>query len=274
MNRTAACLLILELAVLCSACSTRKTVGVLAAKWNDQSVGFWDNFSWNVGQHLDCWYAEGKLYCIPGTTHAFYVYDFDKFLDKDRKPLSRQAILTGLSVPIVHFLERHRQFVEEHPNVGEAQTYIASFSSSPSDYSLWDCYKTGLGSPALSCNLTARLDRTQQESLQPAIEASKYERDVLLSLSPESLVRACGAPRETAQSSVSRTLAYRSARNGVLVRFSFDSPDARLSTIESSEQKGADGHYPAEHIFWWVDSSATSLDEIPQIRESMPCLAR
>lgn len=274
MNRTAASLLMVALAILCSGCSTRKTVRVLAAKWSDDSFGFWDNFSWSVGQHLECWYAEENVYCIPAPTRKFDGYAFDKWVDKEKKPLSRQAVLTDLSVSIVHFLERHRGFIERHPNIGEAETYITTFSSSPSDYSLWDCYKTGAGNPALSCKLTEEPDRAQRKLMQAAIDAAKYERDVLLNLSSDSLIRLCGTPQQAIQDSISKTLVYGSSRTGVSVKLRFDPPDTRLDTVESSEAKGADGRYPTEHIWWWVDSPETSLDQIPQIKKDLPCLAR
>jgi len=274
MNRTATCLLMVGFAILCSGCSTRKTVRVLVAKWNDVSFGVWDNFSWRVGQHLECWYADENIYCIPATTQAFGGDTFDKFVDKEKRPISRQAVLTALSVSIVHFLERHRQFVERHPNIGEAETYTTKFSSSPSDYSLWDCYKTGVGNPALSCKLTAEPDGAQRKVMQPAIDAAKYEREVLLNLSPESLIRVCGTPQEAIQDSISKTLVYGSSRTGVSVKLRFDTSDTRLETVESFEPKGADNSYPPEHIWWWLDSAATSLAEVPKIKNDLPCLAR
>jgi hypothetical protein len=274
MNRTATYLLILGFAILWSGCSTRKPVRVLAAKWNDDAYSFWDDFSWRVGQHLECWYAEENIYCIPATTRKFRGYALDTFVDKEKKPMSRQAVLTELSISIVHFLERNRQFIERHPNIGEVETYTTNFSSSPSDYSLWDCYKTGVGDPALSCTLTAEPDQGQRKLMQPAIDAAKYERDVLLKLSPETLIRACGTPRDVIQDSISRTLVYGSSRTGVTVQLRFDTPDTRLDTVESSESKGADNSYPPEHVFWWADDAENSLAEIPQIKDDLPCLAR
>ena len=110
--------------------------------------------------------------------------------------------------------------------------------------------------------------------MQPAIDAAKYERDVLLNLSPESLIKFCGTPRDVIQDSISRTLVYGSRRTGVSLNLRFDTSDTGLDTVESSEPKGADGSYPPEHVWWWVDSAETSLAEIPKIKNDLPCLAR
>jgi hypothetical protein len=247
----------------------------LAAKWSDTSYGFWDTFSWGVGQHLECWYAGAEnVYCIPATTHEFNGLAFDKWLDNEKKPLSRQAVLSSLSVSIVHFLERNRNFVERHPNIGEAETYITSFSSSPSDYSLWDCYKTGAGNPALSCDLTRELSRTQRKAMQPAIDAVNYERDTLLNQSPTCMLNRCGTPQDRIHDSISQTLVYASSRNGISVKLRFDNSNMRLDMVESSEPKQADGYYPPEHILWWADAPEASLNQITQIKKDLPCLAR
>ncbi len=266
---TKALLICVALALLCCGCSRTKTVNVLSLKWN-------------IGQHMDCFYAGQNIYCLPSSLKTFSGVPLEG-IGRDKKPISRTAGLLYYSVAIVHMMERNRSELEKDPH-GESGTYSTKFSGSPSDYSLWDCYKTGAGDPAIACQFIEKPDGsknsltgdlTVREWVAKQAEAARFETDVLLSLLPEGLKQACGAPQETTNDSISSTLSYPSTRPGVLVKLRFDTYDStKLDSIETSEPKGPDGNYPAEHVWWWRNSDLMSLYEIPGVMKEMPCLLK
>jgi len=81
---------------------------------------------------------------------------------------------------IIHFLERNREEVEQQWSAGSG-TYETSFSTRPPDYSLWDCYRTGSGQPAIACQLTKKPDRAEREWITKKEEAAKID-DMLVQL--------------------------------------------------------------------------------------------
>jgi hypothetical protein len=145
------------------ACSKVKTVTVLAEQWD-------------TGQHRTCMYGHEKLYCFK----------------PDEIP-SLQPPFTPYTV------ESHRAELVKDPR-SDGGTYETQFvRRAPVDFGVWDCYKTGTGSPAVSCELkhqptaeeTAgfmKAEKEQQEHHHLEESAHKY----MSQLSPSDLVHACG----------------------------------------------------------------------------------
>jgi len=145
------------------ACSKVKTVAVLTEKWD-------------TGQHRTCMYGHEKLYCFK----------------PDEIP-SLQPPFTPYTV------ESHRTELVKDPRT-DGGTYETQFARHvPVDFSVWDCYKTGSGSPAVSCEQkhqptaeeTAafmKAEKEQQEHHHLEESAHKY----MSRLSPSNLVQACG----------------------------------------------------------------------------------
>jgi hypothetical protein len=213
-----------------------------------------ENFG--VGQHQDCLYARRTLYCLP---HS--VENFDSFFGlgntvTDRKPLSKTDALPKIAVDVVHYMERKRSKLEEDPSSG---TYEVKFSSGPSNYAVWDCYKTGGGSPEMDCRLTSEADR----NVAKREEMAKMD-DVLLDLLPETLAKKCGSPQKTSRpDNISISLVYPSVRPDVSVEFRFFTYDAvSLDTIQVSDS----------NRFWFID--ADSIDLAPDVMKALPCLQK
>lgn len=243
--------------IFCVGCSHTKTVNVLSQ-------------SWGIGQHQDCLYVRQSLYCLPNSLKQFDIYFLDGNVDKDKKPVPRTDVLFHLSVDIVHYMERNRPQLEQDPTSG---TYEVAFSASPSDYAVWDCYKTGSGRPAIDCRLTNEADRAERERIAKREKMARMD-DILRDLVPETLTKNCASPQQTSNDNISLSLTYPSTRPSVSLKLKFDTykDTIHLSVIESSEPKGPDGRYASGHIFWWRDGD--SIDESQRVMEALPCLGK
>jgi hypothetical protein len=166
------------LAIGLMGCSKVQSTTILAEKWE-------------TGQHLACVFAHQNLYC-------FQVGAFSAPMPKG---VSVLAAMAGKTTP--YFLESERAEVLASPGA-DGGVYDAKFiSHTPMDFSLWNCYKTGVGSPAISCDLTAKPTNKETElfvqteakqaelhRLAPAIVAH------LRGLTPEGVIAACGPVKE------------------------------------------------------------------------------
>jgi hypothetical protein len=139
---------------------------------------------WETGQHRSCLYGHRNLYCFPAN-----------FLDKlDQE----QRIKTT-----PYFLETQRDKLTKE-NGSDGGSYEIKFvSHAPMDFSEWDCYKTGNGSPAIVCELVhkpsreeltefVRTEREQEDRRHLEEAASNF----LMQLSPSGLITACGRAKQ------------------------------------------------------------------------------
>ena len=245
-------------ALLCAGCSNKQPVKILSQ-------------TWAVGKHQDCIFAKQGLYCLPTSMKMFRQYNLEGFIDKDKKKLSRTDGIFILSVDIVHYLERNRAEAEKDPSA-EVGTFEASFSAHPSDYSIWDCYKTGNGSPAIACQLTKEAD-SKTRDFNAKKEAAAKTDDALLGLTAASLINACSIPQATSTEQLYQVLKYPSARPGIPITLKFDNTfkgSSLLQDAETEEARSADGRYPKEHIFW--ARTYDSIYEAQKIGEQLPCI--
>jgi hypothetical protein len=89
-----------------------------------------------------CVYDKQAIFCIPPTETKVADWDLSKMYDiTTKRPTPRNVALLAISPAIVEIGRRAKAL----------STYDASFSSAPTDYSLWDCTKTGKESPAITC---------------------------------------------------------------------------------------------------------------------------
>lgn len=203
----------------------------------------------------------------------FRQYNLESFIDKDKKKLPRTDGMSFLAVDIVHYLERNRTEAEKDPSA-EVGTFEASFSTRPSEYSIWDCYKTGNGSPAIACQLTKEAD-SKARDFNAKKEAAAKTDDALLGLTAASLINACSNPQATSMDQLYQILKYPSARPGIPITLKFEDPSKGsnlLQDVETEEARGADGRYPKEHIFWARDYD--SIYEAQKIGEQLPCIKK
>lgn len=245
-------LLVATLAICCVGCGKTETVRVMSS-------------AWNLGQHFDCLYDKQNIYCFPPSTKSIDRYSLEGWTDKSGKPMARTAILFGFGPDIIHYLERNREAIEKDKSA-ETGTYETHFSASPPDYSLWDCYRTGSGQPAIACQLTEKPDRADRDWETKKEEAAKLD-DVLIHLVPESVIKRCGQPQKQTPDP-SPTLFYPSTRPGISVKLWF--ADKELYSVETTDEKKPDGNYPPEFFIWIRNGN--SLDAAPKVVNELSCL--
>jgi hypothetical protein len=248
-------LLVAALAMLCIGCGKTETVRVMSS-------------SWNLGQHFDCLYDEQNIYCLPPSAKRFGHTSLEGRTDKDGKPVARTTMLFGAGPNIVHYLERNRENIEKDKS-SETGTYETHFTASPPNYSVWDCYRTGGGRPAIECQLTKKPDRADREWIAKKEEAARLD-DVFIGLLPESVIKRCGSPQKQT-SDPSTTLFYPSDRLGIFVKLWFS--DKELYSIETTDtERLPDGTWPPGFFIWL--RTGDSLDAVPAIVKELPCLAQ
>jgi hypothetical protein len=260
MKRNVFLMALIGITLLCAGCSKTKPVKILSGPWA-------------VGKHQDCVYQGEGIYCLPTTMTKFRQYNFEGFIDKDKKKLARTDGIFILGVDIVHYLQRNRAEAEKDPSA-ESGTFETSFSNPPSDYSLWDCYKTGNGSPAISCHLTKEAD-SKTHDFNAKKEAAARTDDVLLDLTAASLTKSCSTPQSASLDDLYQMFKYPSARAEVPITLKFENPSHgsnHLEYVETEEARGANGQYPKEHISWMRFND--SLYEAQKIGDQLACLKK
>jgi len=226
--------------------------------------------SWNVGEHLDCSYHLNNIYCFPPSMKRLDRFAFDGVKDTSGKPVSRTQMLLSYGPELAHYMERNREEVEKAWSAGTG-TYETQFSTRPVPYSIWDCYRTGSGQPAIVCRLTQKPDGELQKWITEKEEQAKLD-DMLVTLHKEDVIRRCGQPQTAANASAD-TLLYASSRPGISMKLWFPGlSDGVLESIETTDQKRPDGTYPPEFIIWMRNGDA--LDQIPAVLRELPCLKR
>jgi hypothetical protein len=135
---------------------------------------------WETGQHRSCLFGHKNLYCFPAD-----------FLEKLPEGKRKQV------TPYFMEIKRDELLQDKRSDGGSYETKYVSHT--PVDFSAWDCYKTGIGSPAIVCDLThkptaeesaafVKSEREQEERSRLEQVASNY----LMQLKPMDLLAACG----------------------------------------------------------------------------------
>jgi len=163
-------------------CSKTQTTTLLAEQWE-------------TGQHRSCLFGHKNLYCFPAD-----------FLEKLPEEQRKQAT--------PYFMEMKRETLLEDKRSDGGSYETRFISHTPMDFSTWDCYKTGTGSPAIVCDLkhkptkeeSAAFVKSEKEQEDAVVAEKTRKADLhrlgpsatayLHSLTPEDVVAACGSVRE------------------------------------------------------------------------------
>ncbi len=228
----------LSLIAVCLGCGKTKTVDILSES------------KMNVGQQVSCFYVNDNLYC---GSPAVKPEDVERFKVMDRVVFA------------IRSLERHRGDTEK---AGEAGTYSTKFTTTPRDYSLWNCNKTGGSEPAVTCALLKNPDPKQ---VAYQLEQARFQ-DSLRALTEKTLMNACGNPRTTKSDMISRTLVYPTTHSGVLAEVRFDTTshdtEPKVDGITTVDEKT--GQFYVQGILWGTYTEG--MDRITSIKEYLPCL--
>lgn len=253
--------MVLLTAFLLLGCSHTKTVNLLAMKWQ-------------VGQHQDCVYGSGNLFCIPANSAHIGGWPIKGIQDKDGKPIPRSEAIFEHSVVLTRRFESalSKSYRDKDDETG---TYDIKFSADPADYSIWDCVKTGQSSPAISCSLTRKASGQKDTQLIAEKEEELRLDSMLKSLSIEQLETKCGKPSETNSDMSSRSLIYASS-SGLPIAFSFETyhkgEPMALEGARSQEKKDPD---QARKISWRASAdSIMGMMEAASLVKEMPCLKK
>lgn len=250
---------LLAAAILLTGCSQTKTVSVLSLKWE-------------VGQHQDCVYKAANLYCIPANSTSVVGLSQHGWKDKSGKPIEmkRSELLFIQSVALTHRVDANRAEALSEKDA-ETGTYDTKFSTGPVDYSVWDCLKTGVASPGISCTLTRKPSGDKDMQFIADKEQEEQLNDSLKVLTMDGLQAKCGPPANTTSDIISRSLIYTPA-SGVPIAFRFETfgnhNPIMLDSARSQEPEN-DPKAPRK-IFWW--KSAFSAHEAGILAKEMPCL--
>ena len=256
--RTVFAAALLAAAILLSGCSQTKTVSVLGLKWE-------------VGQHQDCVYKAGNLYCIPANSTNIVGLPVHGWKDKAGKPveMKRSQLLFMQSVALTHGVEANRAEAARDKDA-ETGTYDTKFSASPVDYSIWDCLKTGVASPGISCTLTRKPSGDKDMQFIADKEQEEQLNDSFKELTMDSLQTKCGKPGNITSDSISRSLIYTPA-SGVPIAFRFETfgnhDPIKLDSARSQEPEDAK---TPRRVFWW--NSSSRAHEAGVLAKEMPCL--
>lgn len=210
-------------------------------------------FKWNTGQHENCVYAHQNIYCMTP--------------DPATKGVSWRQISK-----IPYRAEEERSELAKDPTA-ESGTFDVKYSGTPLDFSLWDCFKTGIGSPAIQCDLKRKPSQaeiaqaTEDEQKQKEHDALALKAHYFLEeLTKENLIQLCGAGK-TSSGLISEKIAY-SDKDGnldsVFEYSTFGSTKGSLENIELTETK------PVH----WYHGNKIWKDDALKIVQTMPCLAK
>jgi hypothetical protein len=181
----------LAVTALCCGCSTKQNVGIVAGKWE-------------AGQHQDCIFKQDRLYCILPGADAMGIRL--QAATKDGKPIPRRTMLFSNAVEIIHVFERKRSEARNDGSAG-TETHVAKFSERPTKYSIWDCSKTGVDSPGISCALSAKPSQKTMPFFIRKEEEAQMD-DVLKATNMDGLQAKCGKPGSETSDGISRSLIY------------------------------------------------------------------
>ena len=266
------------LASVCCGCSTKQSVGIMSDKWE-------------AGQHQDCIFKADQLYCIAPGPYAMGIRL--QAATKDGKPIPRRTMLFSNAVEIIHVFERKWNEAGNDRTTGTG-TYVAKFSERPIKYSIWDCFKTGAGSPSISCALSVKpSEKTMPFFIRKEEEAQMD--DALKAMNMDGLQAKCGKPAVETSDGVSRSLIYMpDSGTPIAFRFATHGNAFLLDSAQSQEKKTSTDLRPKDplptdllprdllpkdllpnaplKIFWWKSAPSRGMREAGQLVKEMPCL--
>jgi hypothetical protein len=248
----------LAVAALCCGCSTRQNVGIVAGKWE-------------AGQHQDCIFKQDQLYCIPPGVDAMGIRL--QATTKDGKPIPRRTMLFSNVVEIIHVFERKRSEARNDRSA-DTGTYMAKFSERPTKYSIWDCFKTGVDSPRISCALSAKPSEKTMPFFTRKEEEAQMD-DVLKATNMDGLQAKCGKPTSETSDGISRSLIYTlDSGTSIAFRFAAYGNVFLLDSAQSQEKKAPNDLLKNDplKIFWWKSAPSRGMREAAQLVREMPCL--
>jgi hypothetical protein len=248
----------IAVAALCCGCSTKQTVGMMS-----------DN--WKAGQHQDCIFKADQLYCIAPGVYAMGIRL--QATTKDGKPIPRRTMLFSNAVEIIHVFERKRSEARNDRNA-DTGTYEAKFSERPAKYSIWDCFKAGVGSPAISCALSVKPSEKTMPFFTRKEEEAQMD-DVLKAMNMDGLQAKCGKPASETSDGISRSLIYiPDPGTPIAFRFATYGNAFLLDSAQSQEKKAPTDPLPTDplKIFWWKSAPSRGMREAGQLVKEMPCL--
>ncbi|HEY5029791.1 MAG TPA: hypothetical protein VIK39_15395 [Candidatus Angelobacter sp.] len=243
----------IAVAALCCGCSTKRTVGIMSDKWE-------------AGQHQDCIFKADQLYCIPPGVDAIGI----RFASQNQrwKAVPRRTMLFSNSVEIIHVFERKRSEARNDRNA-DTGTYAAKFSERPTKYSIWDCFKTGVGSPGISCALSVKPSEKAMPFFTRKEEEAQMD-DVLKAMNMDGLQAKCGKPTSETSDGISRSLIYTpDSGTPIAFRFATYGNAFLLDSAQSQEKKAPND--PLK-IFWWKSAPSRGMREAGHLVKEMPCL--
>ena len=245
-------------AALLTGCSQTKTVSVLGLKWE-------------IGQHQDCVYKAGNLYCIPANSTTIVGLSQRGWKDKSGKPveMKRSELLFIQSVTLTHRVEANRAEALREKDA-ETGTYDTKFSTDPLDYSIWDCLKTGVASPGISCALARKPSGDKDLKFIADKEQEEQLNDGLKELTMDGLQTKCCTPGNITSDSISRSLIYTPA-SGVPIAFRFETfGEHNPIMLDSARSQELDDSKSPRKISWWKDASSAHAAGV--LAKQMPCL--
>jgi len=161
------------------------------------------------------------------------------------------------------------------------------------DFSLWDCYKTGIGSPAIVCKLkqnptkeeTAVFIKAEKEQMEHT-RLAKDAYTLVIKLAPTTLAEACGQGEQTGGQKMEGSGKY-DLREETVIKYPFaefrlqylgmyDAPGhscavASASCVPSYTTRTI--HTNDNSKFWDIDLQAGNDDAAFDTVQDIPCLA-
>jgi hypothetical protein len=192
---------------------------------------------------------------------------------KDGKPISRRTMLFSNAVEIIHVFERKRSEARNDRSA-ETGTHIAKFSERPTKYSIWDCFKTGVDSPGISCALSAKSTEKTMPFFTRKEEEAQMD-DVLKAINMDGLQAKCGKPASETSDGISRWLIYTpDSGTPIAFRFATYGNAFLLDSAQSQEKKAPNDLLKNDplKIFWWKSAPGRGMREAAQLAREMPCL--
>jgi hypothetical protein len=215
-------------------------------------------FKWNTGQHENCVYAHENIYCMVPEQWP---------IDPETKGVSWNQVSK-----IPYRAEQERSELAKDPTA-EAGTFDVKYSGSPMDFSLWDCFKTGVGSPAIQCDLKRKPSQaeiaqaTEDEKKQKEHDALALKAHYFLEgLTKENLIQFCGAGKSS-PGLISEKIAYSDKDGNPDSMFEYSTYGSRKGSLQNIEMAGTKPVH-------WYNGSKIWKDDALMIVQTMPCLAK
>jgi len=245
-------------------CSTTKAVSVVT----DDGTG-----SWPTGQHDYCIYKASRLICTPQDSRPIPMPEEMKGKVKPGEKVKIEEVLFLNSVRFMGQVEESLQTGKPKMQVSVLDT---KFSASPEDYSVWNCFSTGQGSPAVECKVMKQPNTGDKEYISRELKRQQDLKDATLkisSLTHKTLEERCGQPAQRGEDSISVSELYKGQSEFLAFHFNTYQPtEERLTIASSLDAPPAKLDHAAvlngKH-HWWGGKVER---ESPWYIEQLPCL--